>query len=71
LKLWNRNIEETVVHLSAEDYSSWNKWQEATISITNGFSVFARFYKQVETYVIEDIQNSFFWNTSVRLKFLE
>lgn len=71
IQLWNRNIEESVVELTAEDYTSWNKWQEATITITNGYSIFARFNKQVETYIIEDIQSYFFWTTSVRLKFLE
>lgn len=45
VKLWNRNIEESVVELNAEDYTSWNKWSEATITITNGYSIFSRFHK--------------------------
>jgi hypothetical protein len=71
IELWDRNIDETVVHLNPDNYTSWNKWMEATITITNGNSVFAKFFKQVETIVIEDIHDTFLWNTSVRLKFLE
>ena len=70
IKLWGRNTDETVVHLQPDHYTSWNKWQDATITITSGNSVFTKFFKQVETIIIEDIQNSFLWNSSTRLKFL-
>ena len=71
LSLWNRNLDETVVHLIPDNYSSWTKWQTATATITNGHSVFFKIFNQTETYIIEDIQNYFLWNSSVRLKFLE
>lgn len=73
LDAWKRegNDPDAVVCLSPDDYTSWKKWSEATITITNGQSVFRRFYKKMETYVIEDIHHSFLWNSSVRLKFLE
>lgn len=71
LSKWEYTSNETVVTLDAENYTSWNKWTEATTSITAGRSVFARLYNRIETYVIEDIHNTFFWSSSVRLKFLE
>ena len=71
LSNWEYTSNETIVTLDAENYTSWNKWTEATTSITAGRSVFARLYNRIETYVIEDIHNTFFWSSSVRLKFLE
>jgi chromosomal replication initiation ATPase DnaA len=71
LKNWPDNSNETVVRLNGDNYTSWNKWVEATVSITNGKSVFAKLYNRTETYVIEDIHDSFFWSSSIRLKFLD
>lgn len=68
---WSHQNKDAVVYLSPDEYTSWLKWKEATITITNGQSVFCRLYGKTETYVIEDIHQSYLWNTSVRLKFLE
>ena len=62
---------DSIVQLIPDDYKSWNRWQEETQTMTIGGSVFAMLYKKIDTIVIEDIHDSFLWNTSVRMKFLK
>ena len=62
---------ESIVQLIPDDYKSWNRWEDETKTITVGGSVFSSLYGKIDTIIIEDIHDSFLWNTSVRMKFLQ
>ena len=62
---------ESIVQLIPDDYKSWNRWEEETKTITVGGSVFLSLYGKIDTIIIEDIHDSFLWNSSVRMKFLQ